>query len=517
MSLLKHNIIILVFVFSLISYAKGESFTSLDSLININKQDSSVIPSDTINASLDKKHEKLINIWQQNIQQWDSVLIETLDTRRNIIDSEETILEKESELIIAIENNFNAHNDSISTLNAQSASIDDIEQYNDWLSVQQEQIRKLANVNKVLKRTWLKEEVDVVDNEPEIVAYKDTLKSSSDSLLVEEPVPFSQPIIVEDNISLNDEQNDTDSRIVITKDSIINEAKNEVDDQFLEAIYTQDTLSLRDLVSGFDKESLKKTWETYLSLKQGSSDVAEVSSKIDIVAEKEQETPKSADEFVSMYVDQEEKYQDTIIDSGIIFVVQIAASRDSLSDSYINSLYSGNKTIHIRAEEDWYKYQMGHTAIYSEAKSTMNEINVPGAFIVPYLEGKKLTLWEVLLEQRKKKENKIVEQSNALEKEHGEVVTKNIPIDVVLFVVQVVASREPVDSTELSSINKGDHKLRMIVEDNWYKYQIVAGSSYDEVIEVWKECGVKDSFVGAYLNGKKISMTEAIKLNKQKQ
>jgi hypothetical protein len=92
--------------------------------------------------------------------------------------------------------------------------------------------------------------------------------------------------------------------------------------------------------------------------------------------------------------------KNTEIDSSlfaeIIFKVQIAAHTVPLTEEYLRTIYLGGMQIDMIYEEEWYKYSIGRYKTLEEATETLEECNVKKAFIVPYQEGKKLTIREAM-------------------------------------------------------------------------------------------------------------------------
>lgn len=108
---------------------------------------------------------------------------------------------------------------------------------------------------------------------------------------------------------------------------------------------------------------------------------------------------------------------------GIIFKVQIGARQDlNLKDVLIDEVHHEN--LEQETENGLYKYTIGHFRNYWEADKLKRGLRVMGiqlAWIVPYKDGKRVLLKEVLptvIEQKDKKGNtsKPAEQQSALKK-----------------------------------------------------------------------------------------------------
>lgn len=78
------------------------------------------------------------------------------------------------------------------------------------------------------------------------------------------------------------------------------------------------------------------------------------------------------------------------------FKVQIAAHVKPISNAQISAMYSGSERVNVVFEDNWYKYQMGPYEKYRQAQAVLKACGVDKAFIVPYREGKKLTIKEAL-------------------------------------------------------------------------------------------------------------------------
>jgi hypothetical protein len=179
------------------------------------------------------------------------------------------------------------------------------------------------------------------------------------------------------------------------------------------------------------------------------------------------------------------KQRPEIDSKDITFVVQIAASRDSMKESDINRIYKGELPVNYRFEDNWHKYQIGHTNSYLEIKQTKENVDVNGAFIVAYHGNEKLKLWQAI---------RRVHSSN----------------NQIMFVLQISASKTQLSDEKINSIFSGNDHVIEIYEDGWYKYHIVCGNTYDAARRFKNLWGIRNSFIVAYKNNKKIDIREAI-------
>jgi len=82
----------------------------------------------------------------------------------------------------------------------------------------------------------------------------------------------------------------------------------------------------------------------------------------------------------------------------------------------------------------------------------------------------------------------------------------------IIFKVQIAAHTIPLSIEYLETLYKGDLKIDMIFEDDWYKYSIGRYFTFDEAEATRRECNIKKAFVVAYEGGKHISTQDALKI-----
>ncbi len=283
----------------------------------------------------------------------------------------------------------------------------------------------------------------------------------------------------------------------------------------------QDSLFPHQMVSLYDKSSLKRYWAIYLNQWTELSrteippttsgnpiDTDQQLAKVDIskkhntsndirVKEKfdSRQTTSNLSKDDSKSIAANPLLEPSTTNETLYFI-QIAASRSPLTGEFILTFYKGGDSIYTRIEEDWYKYQIGKTASFSEALKTLNNTDVEGAFIVPYAGNEKLILWKTLRSKT--------------------TVIPNQVVSGLTFVVQIAASRDPLSGFQIKQLTKNTAgSIREIQEDQWYKYQLIVGSSYSEARKRWQQIGITKSFIVAYFNNEKIEMTEAFRKLKE--
>jgi hypothetical protein len=82
----------------------------------------------------------------------------------------------------------------------------------------------------------------------------------------------------------------------------------------------------------------------------------------------------------------------------------------------------------------------------------------------------------------------------------------------IIFKVQIAAHTMPITDEYLHTLYRGELKIDMIFEDDWYKYSIGRYRSFDEAEATLRGCNIKKAFVVAYQEGKKITTQEALQI-----
>ncbi|OFX88019.1 MAG: hypothetical protein A2W99_11315 [Bacteroidetes bacterium GWF2_33_16] len=82
--------------------------------------------------------------------------------------------------------------------------------------------------------------------------------------------------------------------------------------------------------------------------------------------------------------------------SKVVFRVQIAASSKELSDIAIQKICSIEPIVYSFEENGWFKYSIGNFESYQQALVLKRNCGVDGAFIVPYINGSKVSIKEAI-------------------------------------------------------------------------------------------------------------------------
>jgi hypothetical protein len=139
-------------------------------------------------------------------------------------------------------------------------------------------------------------------------------------------------------------------------------------------------------------------------------------------------------------------------------------------------------------EDNWYKYAIGEFPTYADAKRLKDNLNVPGAFVIAYLNGKRIKIL----------------QSKVPDVSYGENVT---------FKVQIAASKTPLNENYVRNIYAGEKKVDENLEDGWYKYTINMGSALRDAKNFIEREDIPGAFITSYMGNTKVELREAIKMN----
>ncbi|MBA7522213.1 hypothetical protein ES705_14331 [subsurface metagenome] len=181
---------------------------------------------------------------------------------------------------------------------------------------------------------------------------------------------------------------------------------------------------------------------------------------------------------------------------GVRFMVQLAASRIPLNRAQMWAIYPGNLTIGVIREDNWYKYRITGFRLFSEANRVAIKSGVKYAWVLSSNDGILINLVEAR------------DMTRVLEadvKRRGRGVIEN----ETDFFVQVLASKIRLNEQEMNSHCGYSGRCREIIEEGWFKYQIYAGTSYQEALSLKNEITGK-SFIVTYKAGSKQNLYKAI-------
>lgn len=180
---------------------------------------------------------------------------------------------------------------------------------------------------------------------------------------------------------------------------------------------------------------------------------------------------------------------------GFIYRVQISACRIPVDEKSLKNIYGGNMKILELNEDNWYKYAIGEFNTYGEARHLRDAVKIPGAFVIAYLNGKRIQILD----------------SNVSTSAYNYKDIENL-----IYKVQIAAAKTPLDKKYLSHIYAGNENIEENLEDGWYKYSIVIGPSLASTKKFIETENIPGAFITSYLRGKKIELKEALKISKIK-
>jgi len=186
---------------------------------------------------------------------------------------------------------------------------------------------------------------------------------------------------------------------------------------------------------------------------------------------------------------------------GLIFRIQVAASRVPLTIGQLKRIYNGNYPVEMISEDGWFKYQLLGVRLYADAIQIIRNVTTTGTFIVSYENGTKINLAEAVMKNKE------------LEKTVQAKGRKGI-INEIEYHLQLAASRTAMNPDELKALYNGPEKISVILEDGWYKYHLKAANSPDRAEQFKQACGINKAFIVPYRRAVKISYYEAIQETK---
>lgn len=226
-----------------------------------------------------------------------------------------------------------------------------------------------------------------------------------------------------------------------------------------------------------------------------------VSKTNQIVSKKESEA-ETKDKMVAQKSKKEKKLRrkaedylqhetsETEVVKGFTYSVQIVACRVPMNSDMLKLIYNGTEQPEENYENEWYKYSIGPFSTFALARQFRDNSGIKGAFVVAFLNGKKINANEDLISHD--------QNSNSF-------TNFNIPEDLI-FKVQVAACRSEVPLEELRIIYNKPEQLESSFEEGWYKYLINCGNDYGKACELLKNIGIAGAFIAIYRNNVRISL-----------
>ena len=191
----------------------------------------------------------------------------------------------------------------------------------------------------------------------------------------------------------------------------------------------------------------------------------------------------------------ENESQNTSVE-GFIFRVQIAACRVRLDKETLKGIYNGLSPIMELHEDNWYKYAIGEFTTYKSARQLRDKSNIPGVFVIAYLNGKRIKITPAI----------------AFKKFTVKTDITTLNPNLIQYRIQIASSKTMLSDNYLKNIYNGTVKIEVIKEDGWNKYMLLAGKTFKEANDLLKKVSVPGAFIVVYHQNKRIDVQTAIKL-----
>jgi hypothetical protein len=179
--------------------------------------------------------------------------------------------------------------------------------------------------------------------------------------------------------------------------------------------------------------------------------------------------------------------------SGFIFRVQIVACRIPVDKKTLSGIYNGAEKIDELKEDGWYKYAIGIYQNYKSARKMRDELSIPGAFVIAYVNGKRIKITPAVAYKRHQKDE----------------YTPETDKQGVTYRVQISASHVPLSDKILKSTYSGNLPIEVLQEDGWYKYSIASGKSYQDAQTLLKTLSIPGAFIVTYSEKNRIDLHKA--------
>lgn len=216
---------------------------------------------------------------------------------------------------------------------------------------------------------------------------------------------------------------------------------------------------------------------------------------------------------------------DAKMEDGLVFRVQIGAFKTRLADNAFKGLspLNGETT-----NSGYIRYTAGNFNKIENANAVKNDLRNLGysdAFVVVYFNGKRITMAEALaeLERQGKKVDPTAPQTAGITAnanvpkaavnpaiQESVTVTKELEqIDGLLYTIQIGVYTKQVSKSQILSLRP---IFREQLQNGLYRYTAGIYNNPERLLADKNkvvEMGIRDAFVSAYLNGKRIPFNEA--------
>lgn len=199
------------------------------------------------------------------------------------------------------------------------------------------------------------------------------------------------------------------------------------------------------------------------------------------------------------------------LNDGLLYRVQIGAFKMLIANNSFNGLSPINAE---KTGNGYYRYTAGNYSEYNTANTVKNELRKIGyrdAYVVFYYNGKRISRSESISLSKTNENTEIVaNQTTSLIVNTPEIKKEINKINGLLFTIQIGLYNKQINGESILN-------LKPIYSDmapnGLYRYTAGIYNNIDKILKdrkrVADEIGIKDAFISAYLNGKRISFNEA--------
>ncbi len=199
------------------------------------------------------------------------------------------------------------------------------------------------------------------------------------------------------------------------------------------------------------------------------------------------------------------------LNDGLLYRVQIGAFKMLIA----NNSFSGLSPINAeKTGNGYYRYTAGNYSEYNTANNVKNELRKIGyrdAYVVCYYNGKRVSKSESLSISKTNENTEIVtNQTNSLIINTPEIKKELNKINGLLFTIQIGLYNKQINGESILNLKPIYSEM---APNGLYRYTAGIYNNIDNILKDRKriadEIGIKDAFISAYLNGKRITFNEA--------
>jgi len=195
---------------------------------------------------------------------------------------------------------------------------------------------------------------------------------------------------------------------------------------------------------------------------------------------------------------------------GLIFKVQIAASKVPLSIEKLRTIYPSNEIINNEKDGEWYKYSVGYFSSYEKAFEYKQKTGVRGAFIIAYRDGVKIKdITEVATTANFT--NNTTNNSNQNQNVNNQK-TNNVKLDNnaqstgTEYRVQIGSTKNAATEEEIKIMNPTKMPVKTIQSNGWYKYTIGTFATTEAAQKFLTQNNISPAraYIVKYVNGQEV-------------